>query len=58
LASTGRPPFASKLKMGSVGRHIGRLLRKEVEEKVGKEKTPNPQKQKNKMIKQTKKEGE
>jgi hypothetical protein len=34
------------------------LLRKEVEEKVGKEKTPNPQKQKNKMIKQTKKEGE
>jgi hypothetical protein len=33
-------------------------LRQEVEERVRKEKTPNPRKRKNKSIKQTKKEGE
>jgi hypothetical protein len=33
-------------------------LRQEVEERVGKEKMPNPRKWKNKSIKQMKKEGE
>jgi hypothetical protein len=41
-----------------VGDNTGRFLRQEVEERVGKEKTPNPQKQKNKSVKQTRKEGE
>jgi hypothetical protein len=33
-------------------------LREEVEERVGKQKAPNPRKRKNKSTKQTKKEGE
>jgi hypothetical protein len=39
------------------GDDIGRFLRQVVEKRVGKQKTPNPQKRKNKSIKQTKKEG-
>jgi hypothetical protein len=40
------------------GDDIRRFLRLEVEERVGKQKTPNPRKRKNKLGKQTKKEGE
>jgi hypothetical protein len=35
---------------------VRRFLRLEVEKRVGKQKTPNPRKRKNKSVKQTKKE--
>jgi hypothetical protein len=58
LALTGSLPLPRSLRWGRRRQHIGRFLRQEVEERVEKQKTPNPQKQKNKSIKQTKKEGE
>jgi hypothetical protein len=58
LALTGSLPSPQSSKWGRRRRHFGRFLRQEVEERVGKQKTPNPQKWKNKSTKQTKKEGE
>jgi hypothetical protein len=57
LALTGSLPLPQSSRRGWRRQHIGRFLRQEVEERVGKQKTPNPRKQKNKSIKQTKKEG-
>jgi hypothetical protein len=57
-ALTGSLPLPQSSKRGRRRWYIGRFLRQEVEERVGKQKTPNLQKQKNKSIKQTKKEGE
>jgi hypothetical protein len=58
LALTGSLPLPQSSRRGQRRWHIGRFLRQEVEERVGKQKTPNPRKRKNKSIKQTKKEGE
>jgi hypothetical protein len=58
LALTGSLPSPQILRRGRRQWHIGRFLRQEDEERVEKQKTPNPQKRKNKSIKQTKKEGE
>jgi hypothetical protein len=53
----GLPTPQSSWRVGP-GDDIGRFLRQVVEKRVGKQKTPNPQKRKNKLIKQMKKEGE
>jgi hypothetical protein len=58
LALAGSLPSPQSLRWGQRRRHIGQFLRQEVEERVGKQKTPNPQKWKNKSTKQMKKEGE
>jgi hypothetical protein len=58
LALTRSLPSPQSSRWGRRRQHIGRFLRQEVEERVGKQKTPNPQKRKNKSTKQTKKEGE
>jgi hypothetical protein len=58
LALTGSLPLPQSSRRGRRRWHIGRFLRQEDEERVGKQKTPNPQKWKNKSIKQMKKEGE